>query len=1048
MAHYMYKSKLLISFLFLISSVVVFGQQTAAFTEADAAFKRGMDFYDKGIYNVAIQEFTASLNQLRPAVEPETRLLRGRAELYLAKSAVRANQPNAEQLMLDYIRTYYPDPLASEAALEMGDFYFNQNKVEKALSFYESVPASTVSPALRDQLAFKIGYSLFLQKKFPQAKIQFVKQKENTAAPYYMESNYYYGLCVFYENNLDEAAKSFLRIKDSKQYAGIAPYMLVQVYAAKKDYDNVLRYGLDAANGNAGKKNYKQINQLVGQAFFEKRDFANAEKYLTVGAEGNNAMREEDFYQLGFCQHKNGHYAEAAQNLENLNRSDNTTGQNGMYLLGDCYLRLGDRNKAKQAFAQAAKLSYDVPTQEEAQWNYGKLCYELKQTQEAVDALQAIPLRGKYYNEAQTLLGDALLQTRNFEGAIKVMTSAAYKSPKLRETLQKANVYQGMELYQKNDIVNAKRYFENSLLDAPDATTKTMAEYWLADITHQQKDYAASERYLNSYFSTARTLNNLPPESAVYSANYLNGYDNLKQKNYTAAQTNFQDCLTSLRANWSDIHNDGLKTQMLGDATLRLGDCFFKKNQYDNAMKYYNEAISKNYSGVPYALYQQGIIQGLQGKAVDKILSLEKVTNNYPTSEFAPIALLEVGSTYLNINQLDQAQAALMQLITNYKNRPDIMVQGLMKLGLIAQNKGNSEQAINYYKQVFYNAPSALQAKSAQDRLKDIYVNDLGKPDDYFAFLQTIPGYKADALEQDSVTYRAAEVQYEQSNYQKAIANFTTYLSRFPNSINTTSAFYYRAESHAVLKDYDNAQADYENVVQRGQSRFYEKSVENAALLAYNNKKDFAKSLDLYSKFEKVASTDDKRFEAELGAMRSAYRLNKSDAVSEFATKVASNARASQAQISTASLYLGKVAVDRNSLDEAQTQIEKSIRTNTANDEALYEAKYLDALIAYKRGQYDIAFNKADKAAENNPFEYWAGRCTILQADVYVQRNDLFGARAALNSIVDGVKSFPELITEAKQKLLALEGKEKLKSRITTDKGSNSNLLDLDKGNR
>ena len=1042
----MHKQKFILSVLFLLPASFIFSQQTAAFTEADAAFKRGMDFYDKGIYNVAIQEFTTSLNQLRPTVEPETRLLRGRAELYLAKSAVRANQPNAEQLMLDYIRTYYPDPLASEAALEMGDFYFNQNKVEKALSFYESVPASTVSPVLRDELAFKIGYSLFLQKKFPQAKTQFMKQKENPTAPHFTESNYYYGLCVFYENNLDEAAKSFLRIKDSKQYAGIVPYILVQVYASKKDYDNVLRYGLEAAN-NPKFKNYKQINQLVGQAYFEKRDFVNAEKYLTVGADGNNAMREEDFYQLGFCQHKNGHYIEAAQNLENLNRAENVTGQNGMYLLGDCYLRLGDRNKAKQAFAQAAKLNFDLPTQEEAQWNYGKLCYELKQTQEAVDALQAIPPRGKYYNDAQALLGDALLQTRDFDGAIKVMSNATFKSPKLRETLQKANVYRGMELYQKNDIVNAKRYFESSLLDAPDVTTKTMAEYWLADIAHQQKDFAGSQRYLNGYFSTARTLKSLPPESAVFSANYLNGYNNLKQKNYTAAQTNFQDCLTSLRANWDYISNDGLKNQTLGDATLRLGDCFFKRNQYDNANKYYNEAIKNNYAGVPYALYQQGIILGLQGKPVDKVLSLEKVVNNYPTSEFAPIALLEVGSTYLNINQLDQAQAALMQLITNYKNRPDIMVQGLLKLGLIAQNKGNSEQAINYYKQVFYNNPSALQAKAAQDRLKDIYVNDLGKPDEYFAFLQTIPGYKADALEQDSVTYRAAEVQYEQSNFQKAIPNFTTYLSRFPNSVNTTAAFYYRAESYAALKEYDNAQTDYENVVQRGQSRFYEKSVENAALLAYNNKKDFAKSLDLYSKFERVASTDDKRFEAELGAMRSAYKLNKSDAVAEFASKVASNARATQAQISTASLYLGKIAIDRNSLDDAQTNIEKSIRTNSANDEALYEAKYLDALISYKRGRYDDAFNKADKAAENNPFEYWAGRCTILQSDVYVQRNDLFGARAALNSIVDGVKNFPELVAEAKQKLAALEGKEKLKSRITTDKGTTSNLLDLDKGN-
>ena len=173
------KPKLILSLVFVVAlGTSIFAQPTTVFTEANLAYKRGMDFYDKGIYSLAMQEFYVALTQLRPAPEPEARLLRGLAELHYAKSAVRSGQPNGEQLMLDYIRTYSPDPLAGQAAIEMGDFYFNQNKLEKALDFYNAMQASELPANQRDELYFKQGYCYFVQKKFPQAKGNLSKVKE------------------------------------------------------------------------------------------------------------------------------------------------------------------------------------------------------------------------------------------------------------------------------------------------------------------------------------------------------------------------------------------------------------------------------------------------------------------------------------------------------------------------------------------------------------------------------------------------------------------------------------------------------------------------------------------------------------------------------------------------------------------------------------------------------------------------------------------------------------------------------------------------------
>ncbi|MBL7815455.1 MAG: tetratricopeptide repeat protein [Saprospiraceae bacterium] len=1037
------KPKLFLGLVFVVTLATgIVAQPTTVFTEANLAYKRGMDFYDKGIYNVAMQEFYIALTQLRPAPEPEARLLRGQAELHYAKAAVRSGQPNGEQLMLDYIRTYSPDPLAGQAAIEMGDFYFNQGKLDKALDFYNAMSASDLPPAQRDELYFKQGYAYFVSKKFPQAKANLSKVRDLTSFKYYNEANYYYGMCAFFENNLDEAARSFQRVASSKQYAAVVPYNLVQIFAAQRDWDKVLRAGL-AALEDPKIKNAKQINQLIGQAYFEKKQFELAEKYLVEGADGNASMRAEDYYQLGFCQHRNGHYDQASKSLENLSGQNSQIGQHGMYLLGDCYLRLGNRPRAKNAFSIASRMNYDPSVTEEAQWNYAKLAYELKQTQEAVDALQAIPQSSKNYSEAQNLLSEVLLQTRNFDEALRIINATTYKTPKLREAAQKALTYRGMQLVQTGDKQAAKTYFERSLTDAPDATTKMMANYWLGYISYDLKEYDNSQRYMGNFLSAAKGMSQLPAESSIHMANYIQGYNYLKEKNYQTALTYFQDCVTGIKREFESISSDYVRNQVLGDATLRLGDCHFKRNQYDNALRFYDEAVNKNYSGFVYALYQKGIIQGLKGNNVEKLISLEKLTTNYPNSEFAAAALLEIGITYMNINQLDKAQQALSRVVQNHKDKNEYVVGALLRLGLIAQNKGNNESAISYYKQVFYNNPSPTDAKAALERLQDIYVNELGKPDEYFAFLQTIPGYKVDNLEQDNITYKAAEVQYEAGNYDKAILNFTSYLSRFPNSANTINAYYYRGESYAAKKDYANALSDYDAVVQRGSSKLYEKACEKATLIAYNSSQNFSKAFDLAVKWDKVASTEDKRFEAELWAARSAYRLNRADAVLEYGSKVANSNRATKVQIAQANFQLGKVTFDRNEWDRAQGYFLKTIAAG-GSDEQTSEARYLDAMIEYKKRNLDAALDKADRASMNNPSVYWAAKAVILQADIYAEKNDLVNARAALESIVEGVKEYPEIVTEAQQKLNNLKSKESVKSRISNP---NNNLIEMDKDN-
>ncbi|RME07252.1 MAG: hypothetical protein D6816_06835, partial [Bacteroidetes bacterium] len=79
-------------------SLPLAAQKTTVYTEANLAFKRGEDLFNKGVYGYAMEEYADAMRMLLPANEPSWELLSMRAELGYAKSAVRMGLPEGENL--------------------------------------------------------------------------------------------------------------------------------------------------------------------------------------------------------------------------------------------------------------------------------------------------------------------------------------------------------------------------------------------------------------------------------------------------------------------------------------------------------------------------------------------------------------------------------------------------------------------------------------------------------------------------------------------------------------------------------------------------------------------------------------------------------------------------------------------------------------------------------------------------------------------------------------------------------------------------------------
>lgn len=1002
-------------------------QKTTVFTEANLAYKRGEDFFNKGVYGYAMEEYQDAIQQLKAVNEPEWELLRMRAELGYAKSAVRMDLPDGEILILDFIRKYKPDPLASQAQLEVANYFYNARKYDKAIEFFKQINPRELSPSQRAEVYFKTGYCYFVQKDFRDAETQF-RQVKDTPSDYFYPSNYYYGLCRFFQSKYNDAIKAFRLVERSQDYKQHVPYYITQIYFAQRDFDQVITYAEPKLKSKKIRKK-REMSRLVGQAYFERGEYDKALAFLEEGATGR--MTEEDFYQLAYAQYQAGKYREAADNFEELNRSNSELGQMALYYLGDCRLKLNDKQGARNAFGAASRMDFDKSIQETSLISFAKLSYELKFEREALSALQKISSGSPYYTEAQSLMSEIFVNTRSYDQAIKTLEAMPDKTPQLREAYQKVLFLRGLQYMRDGRKEAAEGLLAKSVTASVNSEYKAQALYWLGDIAHQEKDYNASIDYINQFLLLAKTQRNLPAESSVYTANYLQGYNYLKREKYTTAQGYFQDAVSGIRRNRTFIGNETISKNILGDATLRTGDCLFKKNKYSQAVKFYDDAINARYPGYEYALFQKAIIEGLNGNSTDKIIALESLIEDDPKSNYADNALFQLGVTYQEIGRPNKATEAFQKLVADYPNS-DLVNESLLRLGLVAYNNGNRSGALNYYKQVFSHNPDKEEADAALGALREIYINDMGDPDAFASFLETIPGYKLENSEKDQLAYDAAQNAFESGNYERAITQYTNYIGKYPNGVNVLLAHYNRAESYAYLEQYRQAFDDYDWVVRKGPGQYYIYALSKAAKIAYNLELDFQKAYDYYVKWEEVATDAEDRFEAQLGAMRSAYKLGNVGAVQASARKVAQNPAATDEQRATAEFFLGKIAYDRKDFTAAKQSFDKVLLLS--DNEQTAEARYLIAHIHYLNRDLDAAKKRClDNNQDNSGYPYWVGKSLLLLSDVFAEQGDLFSARVVLESLIENYESTTDdILPTARQKLDVLNKQAEGESRIDT----------------
>jgi tetratricopeptide (TPR) repeat protein len=224
-------------------------------------------------------------------------------------------------------------------------------------------------------LHFKLGYCLFVRKDFDQAADLF-KEATEERDKFFYPANYYYGMTQYFKGNYDEAISSFERVAPSDFYKDYIPYYITSIHFNNKEYKDVIGYG-NQSLASATVLNKTEIRQLIGQAYFETGDYANAIPHLQYVEEHSDKLREDDFYQLGMAYFKTGKYAEAIAPFNEIRNEEGVKAQYANYYLGRCYLETGDKTSARNSLMKASTMEGDSTIMYEATYHYGRLCAEI-----------------------------------------------------------------------------------------------------------------------------------------------------------------------------------------------------------------------------------------------------------------------------------------------------------------------------------------------------------------------------------------------------------------------------------------------------------------------------------------------------------------------------------------------------------------------------------------------------------------------------------------------------------------------------------------------
>jgi len=268
----MMKQKITFLLLAAIFSLPAFSQPTHVITDTEKKYKDAKELFVKEQFALAYPVFAGLKAQYPENTTSDHAYLNEDINYYYIVCELKLQQPLAEEEAKHYIHVVNNEPRRQLLSYHLAKFYFLKEDFNNAINYYERAGLENLSNAEIADAKFEKAYSYFNLKQFATAKPLFDEIHQLPDNKYYIPANYYYGFISYYDRQFNEALKAFKFVETHEEYKGVVPYYIAEIYYFQGKKDEALKYG-ESVLGRAGTLYYqKEMNLLIGQLYFEKKN--------------------------------------------------------------------------------------------------------------------------------------------------------------------------------------------------------------------------------------------------------------------------------------------------------------------------------------------------------------------------------------------------------------------------------------------------------------------------------------------------------------------------------------------------------------------------------------------------------------------------------------------------------------------------------------------------------------------------------------------------------------------------------------------------------
>jgi TolA-binding protein len=960
--------------LFIIPSGYLFAQGSVINEKID--YHRGIRLYDEGMFIQAETYLLRYLKQFPDGTLSES------SWYYLAKSRAAVDSVNVTRYYEAFYDRYPKSEWAADFLIELGHYYRERGDHLLAIDYFErafeiEMPAAKAAPLLFwiAELYIKIGDHDAARSNY------LLLSNLYRTHPLSPQALYARGRLYLEDQQFAQTTEAFELLRERHQFSLEARRIgtaLGESYFRQGRYQEAIISLRNALANLEDKDQQGKAVLLIAESYnyLDQLDEASTWYLRFVNQHAGDPNERLAHYGLGWVYHKQQIYHWAAQSFGRAVESiDDEITQKALYYKAVNEKLSGRYDLALQTFQQFGNRYSTGYWAEKAYYEWAIVHYEIGDNVSALDVLLNLIRSGTRLEnggDVYTLLGEAYFANNEFGRAVDAFEVAEKMADIDPAVKLQARFQRGWVLFQNHAFEVAQPIFAGVYAEQPTGRLAAEALFWNAD------SYYNMERYDRAAELFTQFLNRFPSHEMSGAAQYSLGWSYFRIGQYDRAVEPLRLFLQEYKAPPIALFPYDVDTK------LRLGDSYYALRRYQEAITYYEQAISSP-AGGDYALFQVANSYYRAEQTYEAVSTFRRLLRTYPESRLREQSLYNIGYIYFLAGNFEQAISEFQLVIRQYRGS-NWAARAQYNIGDAYYNAGQYSDAIEAYRAVMRDYPRSPLIIEAVNGIQYATIA-AGEADNSSQLLESFLQDNPQAGTADRLRFRQAEFLLRTADYAGAIEAFRDYIRVTNSTQMLPEAWYNLADAYRQQGNLAGAVQAYQTLVtDYPRSARAESALLNLGSIAFE-RGQFRESLDYYTQLRN--RTNRLRNEANVGQGDAYLALGQlSEAEQAYGRALQQNAA-----FEPGKLGLAKVKLRQQDYADALARFGEIVKTNTLDMGA--EAQYWIGFIYQQQQRFEEslqAFSQVRVLYES--YEYWVSMSYIRTAEIHRARGETGEARA------------------------------------------------------